>query len=286
MVNTSAGAVEVAITSGTSGTVGPVVVCFPGGHATACTPLGTDLYTELGYRVLTFSRPGYGRTHVGDRNAVEFVPVVAEVCERLGIAEATATVGISFGGMQAVEVAVALPQLAPRLILHSCAPSTLPYPDTTLERHAASLVFGPLLQAGTWRLLRLLTSSERGLRLMMSSLSMLPTEQWWHTWTATDRDAARATFARMDSGSGFVTDIRHAGDDHSYSREASLRAVGCPTLVTASHHDGGVSFTHAEDFVRTIAQTRLVDTDAPSHLYWIGPTRAAVAEAICTFMAH
>jgi len=39
-----------------------VALVFPGGHTTASTPIGTDLYTDLGYRVLTFSRPGYGRT--------------------------------------------------------------------------------------------------------------------------------------------------------------------------------------------------------------------------------
>jgi pimeloyl-ACP methyl ester carboxylesterase len=125
VLDTSVGQVEVVLTPG----VGDVVLCFPGGHATAATPLCADLYAELGYRPLTFSRPGYGLTDVGDLTAAEFVPAVAEVCKQLAFVGAAATVGVSFGGLQAIHVAAALPHLAPRLILHSCAPSTRPYPD-------------------------------------------------------------------------------------------------------------------------------------------------------------
>jgi pimeloyl-ACP methyl ester carboxylesterase len=109
VAHTSVGPVEVALTSG----VGDVVLCFPGGHATAATPLCAGIYAELGYRVLTFSRPGYGRTDIGDLTAAEFVPVIAEVCEGLSLGAAAATVGVSFGGLQAVHVAAALPHLAP-----------------------------------------------------------------------------------------------------------------------------------------------------------------------------
>ena len=36
---------------------GEVVLFFPGGHATAATPLCTDLYTGQGYRALVFLAP-------------------------------------------------------------------------------------------------------------------------------------------------------------------------------------------------------------------------------------
>jgi pimeloyl-ACP methyl ester carboxylesterase len=150
VVDTSVGPVEVVLTRG----VGPVVLFFPGGHTTAASPLCAGLYAELGYRVLTFSRPGYGLTDVGDLTAAEFVPLIAEVCERLGVVGAAATVGLSFGGLQAVHVAVGLPHLAPRLILHSCAPSSRRYPDTLLERVGAPVAFNPHLQRPTWRAAR------------------------------------------------------------------------------------------------------------------------------------
>lgn len=269
----------------TPDTEGSAVLVFPGGHTTAATPLGADIYTDLGYRALTFSRPGYGRTQVGSLTAAEFVPAVRQVCQQLGVDNAAATVGVSFGGLQAAHVAMSLPYLAPRLVLHSCAPSTLPYPDTTLERLAAPFAFGPSTQRITWAFVRALTSSDRGLQLMMASLSTVPTAQWWDSWTLSDRAEARANFSTMSSGSGFATDLRQAHVDQSPYRETTFRSVPCPTLVTASRQDGGVSFSHAQDFVRAIPDAKLVDTDAKSHLYWLGDERQTVSAAIHDFMA-
>lgn len=281
VVPTRLGDVEVAL-SGSSR--GAVVLVFPGGHATAATHLGTELYTDLGYRVLSFSRPGYGGTRVGSLMASEFVPAVADVCEYLGITGAAATVGISFGGLQAVHVSVRHAHLAPRLILHSCAPSTLPFPDTALEAMGGPLGFSRWTQGLTWRAVRALTSSDRGLRLMMSSLSAVPVDSWWETWTPADRASARSTFATMDSGSGFATDLRQGARNRSRYRGEALRSVPCPTLVTASRKDGGVAFAHATDLVRTIPNARLVVTGAPSHFFWLGPTRSTLSDAIKGFI--
>jgi pimeloyl-ACP methyl ester carboxylesterase len=282
VVDTPVGQVEVALGPG----AGKVALCFPGDHATAATPLCASLYAELGYRPLTFSRPGYGLTEVGDLTAAEFVPVVAEVCERLAVVEAAATVGVSFGGLQAVHVAAALPHLAPRLILHSCAPSSRPYPDTPVERLGAPIAFNPRFQRLTWRVVRTVTSSDTGLRLMMASLSRLPVAEWWDSWTAADRAAARRAFAKMDSGAGFMTDLRQASAARSAYRASVLRSVPCATLVTASRHEGRVAFAHAEDFLRTIPDVRLVDTGADSHFFWLGAARHTVSDAIRDFMAE
>lgn len=279
-VATSLGPVEIELSSAH----GDVVLFFPGGHTTAATPLGAELYTELGYRPLIFSRPGYGRTAVGPLTAASFVPVVSEVCERLGITRAAATVGLSFGGLQAVQVAVGLPELAPRLLLHSCAPSSLPYPDTRWERVGAALAFGPRSQRLTWPMMRALTSTGWGLRAMMGRLSTLPVDRWWADWSEQDRDAARATFARMDSGSGFLLDVRQASVSGSDLRRSVLQSVACPTLITASRHDGGVAYAHAEDFAEAIPDSRLVDTGASSHFAWLGPSRPTLVDAVRDFL--
>lgn len=111
-----------------------------------------------------FLPTGLWPTGVGLLMAAEFVPAIAEVCDELGVTEAVATVGVSFGGLQAALVAVSLGHLATRWVLHSCAPSTLPFPDTRLEAAAGPLGFAPWVQRLTWRAIRAMTNSDTGLR--------------------------------------------------------------------------------------------------------------------------
>jgi pimeloyl-ACP methyl ester carboxylesterase len=125
-----------------------------------------------------------------------------------------------------------------------------------------------------------------GLRVIMASLTRLPVAEWWDSWTSADRAAARSTFAKLDSGSGFITDLRQASAARSAYRASVLRSVPCATLVTASRHDGGVAFAHAEDFVRTIPNVCLVDTRAHSHLFWLGAATHTVSDAIRDFMGE
>jgi pimeloyl-ACP methyl ester carboxylesterase len=119
---------------------------------------------------------------------------------------------------------------------------------------------------------------------MMATLSRLPVETWWATWTAADRASAVRTFMAMDSGMGFLNDVRQAGSDRARYRGLVQRSVECPTLITASRHDGGVAFAHAEDLASTIPGAQLVETDAPSHFYWLGPPRRFVLESVAAFL--
>jgi pimeloyl-ACP methyl ester carboxylesterase len=262
---------------------GPVVLFFPGGHCSAATPIGADLYAELGFDVIVFSRPGYGRTDVGPLSAAEFVAAVRECCYYFGVTRAAAVVGVSFGGLQALHVATAT-DLASHLVLHSCAPSTRRFPDTRQERLVAPLVFGPTTGRATWAAVRALVASERGLQIMMGTLSHLPVATWWATWTVADQAAAVRTFEAMDSGTGFLNDVRQAEPDRARYRRLVQRGVACPTLITASRDDGGVAFAHAEDLADTIPGARLVETDAPSHFFWLGPPRRRVLEAVAGFL--
>jgi len=174
-VATPSGPVEVADHGGS----GRPVLFFPGGHSSATTPTGAELYSELGLRPLVFSRPGYGATSVGDLSAAEFVLPVLDVLDSLSLSDIAAVVGLSFGGLQAAELAVSAPQHAPRLVLHSCAPSSLPFPDTALERLGTPVAFNAVTQHLTWAAVRRLVRTDKGLRTMMASLTTVPVEQWW-----------------------------------------------------------------------------------------------------------
>ncbi|QCO98328.1 hypothetical protein FCN77_12295 [Arthrobacter sp. 24S4-2] len=130
-------------------------------------------------------------------------------------------VGVSIGGMQALHAALAMPELVPRMVLHSCAPSTRAYPDTHLESLLGPLVFSPALQGLTWATLARLVDSDAGLRRMVGALSNRSDNEWWHTWSGEDKQRARELFRTMRSGSGFVNDLQQARPDRaSYRRLA------------------------------------------------------------------
>lgn len=283
-VPTRLGPVEVA-QSGPGGLGGGRhVLLFPGGHCTALTPVGQDVYEELGFRVTTVSRPGYGTTAVGRLTAAQFVPAVRDVATWLGVDRFDAVVGVSYGGLQALRTAVDT-DLAQRLVLHSCAPSTLQFPDTRRDRWMAPVAFHPRIEAATWAATRAMVRRDRGLRLMMGELSVEPTDQWFLRWSRLERDQARQTLLAMRSGSGFVLDVGQGRAAGAQERERVQRAVTVPTLVTGSRTDGGAAFAHALDLHSTIGGSQLVETGAPSHFAWIGPPRTVLLESLRTFLA-
>ncbi len=278
---TGSGPVEVMYLRGSK----PPVLFFPGGHCSAAIDCGWSLYARTGQGLLTFSRPGYGRTEVGRLDAGEFVPAVGECCDLLGVAETTAVVGVSFGGLQAIETAIALPHLAPRLVLHNCAPSTYAWPDSRRWALGGRLVFSPTMERLTWRGVARVVASDSGLRRMVASLSTRPVSEWWHTWSEQDKRHCREMFLQMGSGAGFVNDLRQGRPDRGSERRLAQNHVVCPTLVTGSRDDGGVDFRHAQDLAATIETATLVELPSPSHLFWLGPERSQAQAAVDEFLS-
>ena len=64
----------------------------------------------------------------------------------------------------------------------------------------------------------------------------------------------------------------------------ALSNIKCPTLVTGSPHDRGVSFAHAKDFANSIPDANLVELDSPSHMCWMGPGRARLVSIVGSFI--
>jgi pimeloyl-ACP methyl ester carboxylesterase len=280
LISTSGGAVEIAESPGQRAPV----LFFPGGHCSADCDCGWSLYIQAGHGIISFSRPGYGGTRVGPRSPAEFAPLVREVCEVLGQERIAASVGVSFGGMQAVHVAQ-LPNLdVPRLVLHSCAPSRISYPDSAAEAIGGRILFSPPFERLVWQVLHRAVRSDAGLRRVIARLSTLPADDWWDELTVAERHQARQLFCAMSSGSGFGNDLRQGRRRLSAARGAVLSKVACPTLVTGSRHDRGVSFRHAEDLADAIPGATLVELESPSHLFWIGSERDRGASIVTAFL--
>jgi pimeloyl-ACP methyl ester carboxylesterase len=119
---------------------------------------------------------------------------------------------------------------------------------------------------------------------MLAPLSTLPIQDWWARLSTKDRDEARMLFQSMRSDAGFVNDLRQGRSRFDRARRDALSTVGCPTLVTGSRHDGGVSFAHAENVAAAIPNAVLVELDSPSHLFWIGPGTGLLTSAVRSFI--
>lgn len=279
-ITTSAGIVELAHIPGP----GSSVLVIPGGHCDAVTPGGQDIYSDLGLDVWTVSRPGYGCTSVGDLPVAQFTPVLVEALRKVDIPALAAVVGISFGAQQAVDLAARQPELCGRLIVHSGAPSSLPYPDSSVRSTLGPAIFHPRVQRGVWTASGLLARTPAGLRALASLLSTKKSTRWFNELSAADKKAAQAVIRGMDSGTGFQNDLDQAKAATSELRAERMARVQIPTLVTASKLDGGVGFEHAVDFAERIPGATLVENNAPWHFFWIGSGRSEVEASVRRFL--
>lgn len=267
--------VEYRLTPGTRG----AVVVLHGGHMRAGLPLGDAALRAAGYTVLTPSRPGYGRTPLAaGPGPGRFAERTAALCSHLGVEEVLAVVGISAGGPTAVAMAAQQPARVRSLVLHS-ARSALPFPDGA-ARLVAPVAFHPHLEAGSWAAVHQLMRRcpGAGLQAMMASLSTLPGRQVVEDLSAAERQVLVDAFTRMRSGSGFLTDVRHAVDPDLEHR------ITQDTLVVASRADGQVRWQHAEQLGRTIARATTWASPSLSHLIWFGSGATATAQRTEDFL--
>jgi pimeloyl-ACP methyl ester carboxylesterase len=254
-----------------------VVVVFHGGHVRAGLALCEEVFAAADCTVLAPSRPGYGRTPVTTGTSVEqYTDVVRALCDRLGIARVAAVVGISGGGPTAATMAARHGDLVERLILVS-AVGWLPYPDRW-TRLGAHIVFTGLTERMAWAGVRVVArvAPTPFLRLMLRSLSTRPAGEVLARLSTADRVLLLSLFTQMRSGQGFLNDLRPTPD--------ITAGISQPTLVIATRTDRGVPFDHAQSLSRSIRHAELVESQADSHLVWLGSDWPAIAERIRDFL--
>lgn len=256
-----------------------VVLVMHGGHMRADVPLGEARLRAAGHTLLVPSRPGYGRTATSAGPGPErFADTAAELCAHLGITSLRAVMGISAGGPAAVALAERHPALVGSLLLVS-ARSVLPFP-TGVTRLAAQLAFGARVESRVWAGMRALLrrSPALGLPVMLGSLSTLPARQVLADLSWREQQELAQLFASMRSGKGFAIDVRHRLDPELG------RAVGQPTSVIASRHDGQVAWEHAEHWHQHIRGSLLWESPSLSHLVWYGSGAVATEQRIMDFL--
>lgn len=251
-----------------------VVLALHGAHLSAASNVGLGDFVQAGRRVLTVSRPGYGRTSIWagpDRN--RFADTVAQLAHQLGIRSFDCVVGMSAGSPTALAFAAHHPGMVRSLVLQSGL-SSGPYGVTSL---VPSLIpFSPMAEYLTWSTLRsqLAVFTDLTLTNVLASLSTGPGHQVIADLAPGEKAACLAMVREMRSGSGYWLDVTQpvsAADELS---------VQVPTLVVGSPYDGQVPFAHTQHLARTIPTARLHVSSSRSHLVWFGSGVPAMRQEI------
>lgn len=111
---------------------------------------------------------------------------------------------------------------------------------------------------------------------MLSELSTLPARDVMAALKPEDAATLIDLFSRMRSGHGFLNDLRPTPD--------ATTDVDQPTLVIATRNDGGVPFAHAESLAAAIRHATLVQSQADTHLIWLGTDWPTIAGTTRDFL--
>ena len=257
---------------------GPVVLVCHGTSSNCYATDSTEPLVAAGFRVLTPSRPGYGRTplNVG-RTAAQAAEALIALLESLGI-QTCSVLAISGGGPTGVALAAEFPQRVRLLVLAEAI--SRPEDRTNEPAYRSQVAFyGPMHNA-VWSLLRL-TSNLWPRSMARQTLAIFSThdpDDALRRLSAEDIEKIRQFYQGQSSRQGALNDLTHTvGAD-------LLRAVSQPTLIIHSREDKSVPFSHAEWSLAHIPQATLCESGFTGHFHWVGPDYAGVSQNMIAFL--
>lgn len=260
------------------GHAGPMVlVC----HGTSSNCFSTDFSAPLvaaGFRVLTPSRPGYGRTPVEvGRTAAAAAQALGALLDSLGI-PTCAVVATSGGGPTGVALAAESPQRVTRLVLVEAISQPEVRPSEPGYKDQVAF-YGPL-HGLMWSLLGLMArlSPRSTARQVLSTFSTHDPDDALKRLSAEDIHQLCHFFRGRSSRRGALTDFAHTVGS------GVLEAVRQPTLVVHSREDKSVPFAHAEFSLAHIPHAQLCEAGFTGHFFWIGPDFTRISERVATFL--
>ncbi|WP_237446717.1 alpha/beta fold hydrolase [Shimazuella alba] len=274
VVKTTNGPIEYRLT----GKGESMILILNGGHCSNCTfpiPFETFL-TNHGYQLMIPSRPGYGNTPSSTgRTAEQFADMLIEVLDVLDISSVT-VLAISAGGRTALQLAGRHPDRVEKLILQGALTHD-DWPDKKIKL-LSYLLFNPVVEKGLWHFFRFLIQKYPlgALKIMMKSFTTQPVEQVIRQMSDEQQMEAISFLRLLQSGSGFLNDIRH--------RSGDLSRIQAPALIIHSKNDGSNPVTHAEYAAKHIPHAELFLSDAESHLIWFSDHHKIIKEKVVQFL--
>ncbi|NAS12152.1 alpha/beta fold hydrolase [Poritiphilus flavus] len=257
VIDTSLGTIEYS----SVGTGIPIVFVH-GGHSNCREKLSHKGFDQTKFRLITPSRPGYGKTPLKSNQTPErSASLIAALLDALSI-EQVIVYGISAGGPTAVALAAHYPDKVFKLIL-ACAVSKKWLDEDGKIYKTAQLIFNPRIEKLNWGMVRFFSRifPKVMARSFYPQFSRYPV----HKLKKEDINELISSFKYFNSGQGFLNDI-----DQDLS-ESVIAKVKCPTLIIHSTNDSSVPLSHAKHLHELIENSELEILDNEwGHLLWIG----------------
>ncbi len=257
MIQTSRGDVEYAV----AGEGYPVIILHGMGGGYEQGLLVGTLFDLSQYRMLAITRPGYRRTPLTTgRTFEEQADAIAEVLERLNIASA-AVLGLSGGGLAAIQFAMRHPRRCRSLVLLSAhGPATLDFlPDRKLLWLFKGLVFADFL---IWMILKLPIKIVFGLE--GSSLRHFEVPEKLNL----AQRFLQGVFPATDWKTGTHNDIEQLFELEE-KPEWLLETIAVPTLILHRKRDQIVRFESAQRHAQRIPNAKLIAFEEGTHLAFV-----------------
>ena len=212
---------------------------------------------------ITPSRPGYGLTPLTDQNKTPkgTSDLFVALLDKLNIQKAI-VVGISAGGLTALEIAANFPDRVENLILMSALTKKW-FVKTDKIYKGAKCIFAPKIEPITWFFYRLFFRLFPNLmtKTMFKQLSTFRPLQF----TKDEFQELKKMTLIMRSFRGFDNDL-----DQSIDQDI-LKRIKCPALILHSDNDNQVDISHSQNAKDNIKDSKLVTFGNHwGHLLWLG----------------
>jgi pimeloyl-ACP methyl ester carboxylesterase len=252
---------------------GPTIMVLNGGHCSRDTRLSHERLAEVGFSVLTPSRPGYDDTpSETGRTAQEAADGLAALLDVLQIPRAH-VIGVSAAGHTALSFAQRHPGRTQKLILESAM--TMDWSEVQKKR--SRIGFGRAERV-TWGVMHTLLKLFPMLMIktLMKDLTTLDVDEVLKRMSDADMAFIRRMLQTSRSGTGFMNDIEHHIEN--------LVEITNPVLVMFSPNDNTVSPMNAQRVCREVKNCELYEVASDSHLIWIGRSANAVWNKRLSFL--
>jgi pimeloyl-ACP methyl ester carboxylesterase len=252
---------------------GKTILVVHGGHVNCKETIFQKGLDVNKFCIITPSRPGYGKTPLTgfNKSPEGTADLFIALLDALKVPQVI-VMGISAGGLTALEIAARHPGRVVNLILMSALTKKW-FVETDKLYKAGKKAFAPKIEKLTWLLYRLLLSLIPTVmtRVMFKELSSYRPIKFTHD----EAEELKRMTMHMRSGMGFCNDLDQTIDQKDLSK------ITCSTLILHSENDNAVDLSHPNNAKNNISNAQLMTfKNRWGHLLWIGVDYDPVLSAL------